>query len=209
VTPRLWGGGPRGGRHAGNGRTAGHEGIARTPAVTTQATAVGWWQGSKWNRRCTQMHADAPCGCNNCAPWRARRRCCASSGDVRRVVQVSRRATSERLGPMAALMTPAPGTSLSSLRPLAFGDRVRVYSTHRPPEIAAIVDGSCNIEPNGRVGGVDHGLGRDSQRFRGGDCRAPIARWVRRDGCPVGLCEGPRDEMRHGGGLACLLFRPV
>jgi len=106
-------------------------------------------------------------------------------------------------------MIPAAGTSLPSLRPLPFGVRVRDHGTNRPPEIAAIVDGPCIIEPNDRVCGIDHGRGWDGQWFQGGDCQPPIACRVLREGCPVSRCERPRDAMGHTGGLAGLLFRRV
>lgn len=96
---------------------------------------------------------------------------------------------------MAALMIQAAGTSLPSLRPLPFGVRVRDHGTNRPPEIAAIVDGPCIIEPSDRVCRVDHSLGWDGQWFQGGGCQPPIACRVRREGYPFSLCERPRDAM--------------
>lgn len=73
---------------------------------------------------------------------------------------------------MVVLMIPALGTSLSFLRPLPFGYRARDHGTNRPPEIAAIVDGPCSVEPNGRVGGVDHGLGGTVSGFRAAIARS-------------------------------------
>ena len=85
---------------------------------------------------------------------------------VMRATRCGFHAASEQRDTMAVLMTSAVGTSLSSVRSQPFGDRVRDDCTNRPPEIAGIVDDPRAVEPNDCVGGLDHGVGWDGQRFQ-------------------------------------------
>jgi hypothetical protein len=75
------------------------------------------------------------------------------------------------------------------------------HGSDRSPEVGVSFDRSGVVELDGGMGGLDHGLGRDQQRFQGRDREVAVTArgFVERIG--VRLRERQRDAIGHGGGL--------